>query len=248
MRRLILNDLVETAGLDAGRVKVLRHQEANTDTGRTSWELWQDDRKQFELHQSLYDRTDPIGDSQHIISLLTPSSGKTVFVGVWSVSGRRSCPSDVVDPLICRSRAHQYDLQKHDLLRDYSGRMVVDWTLGRAWHRRLSTVNIGVLEIHEEGWDVQPFPGFTNFTILVSEAAKIPATWREVLRAVRGRASLPAALQPRSQPDRDGLRQAQSAPAQSRRAIRRSSVGRHRAHPQNLRTTGVQKLLRRRRL
>ena len=47
-------------------------------------------------------------------------------------------------------------------------------------------MNISVLEIHEEGWDVQPFPGFDEFTIVVSEATKLPATWREVLRAVRG--------------------------------------------------------------
>ena len=186
MQSLVLNDLIEIAGLNVDKIKALRHQETNADTGRTSWDLWQDDREQFELHQSLYDRTDPIGDSEHIVSLLTPSSDKTVFVGVWRVSGRRSCPSDVVDPLICRSRVHQYDLQRHAFLQNYSGRMIVDWPSGRAWHRRLSTANISVLEIHEEGWDVQPFPGFEEFTIVVSEAVKLPATWREVLRAVRG--------------------------------------------------------------
>ena len=186
MRTLVINELVAAAGLDTERVKVLRHQETDEETGRTSWDLWREDRAEFELHQSLYDRTVPIGDSAHIVSLLAPSSDKTVFAGVWEVVKRIDCPSKVIDPLIKRTRSHQYDLREHGLLPDYCGRMVVDWPSGRTWHRRLSNVTIRVLEIHEEGWDVQPFPGFTDFTIIVSEAAKIPATWREVLRSVRG--------------------------------------------------------------
>ena len=186
MRTLVINELAEAAGLDLGKTKVLRHQETDVETGRTSWDLWHEGREKFELHQSLYNNTRSIGDSDHIVSLLASEPKEAVFAGVWEVLCRRDCPSEVVDPLIKRTKRYYYELRPHDLLRDYYGRMIVDWPSGRAWHRRLSSVNISILEIHEEGWDVQPFPGFTEFTIIVSEAAKIPATWREVLRSVRG--------------------------------------------------------------
>ncbi len=186
MRTLVINELAEAAGLDVEKVKVLRHQETDAETGRTSWDLWHEGREKFELHQSLYNSTRPIGESDYIVSLLAPAPKRGVFAGVWEVTGRRDCPSEVVDPLIKRTKRHYYELRPHDLLRDYCGRMVVDWPSGRVWHRRLSNVTIRVLEIHEEGWNVQPFPGFTRFTILVSEAEEIPATWREALRAVSG--------------------------------------------------------------
>ena len=186
MRTLVINELAEAAGLDVGRMKVLRHQETDAETGRTSWDLWHEGREKFELHQSLYNSTKSIGNSGHIVSLLASAPRKAVFAGVWEVLCQKDCPSEVVDPLTKRTKRYYYELRSHDLLRDYYGRMIVDWPSGRAWHRRLSSVNISILEIHEEGWDVQPFPGFNKFTILISEAEEVPATWKEVLRAVNG--------------------------------------------------------------
>ena len=186
MQTLTINDLAEAAGLNLKKTKALRHQETNKATGRTSWDLWWKGEGEFELHQSLYDNTWPIGDSDHIVSFLAPSPKLTVFAGVWEVCGRKDCPHEVIDPLIERTRSHQYELKAHDLLQKYCGRMVVNWPTARTWHRRLSKVTVDILEIHEEGWDVQPFPGFRKFTLLVSKGEKIPATWREVLRTISG--------------------------------------------------------------
>ena len=55
MRALVISELAAAAGLDVGRVKILRHQEMDKRTGRTSWGLWCEDPRKFELHQSLYD-------------------------------------------------------------------------------------------------------------------------------------------------------------------------------------------------
>ena len=51
---------------------------------------------------------------------------------------------------------------------------------------------------------------------------------RHAIRSGRRQAVLPAALQPRPQSDRAGLRQAQDAAAQSRRANRRGHLEAHR--------------------
>ena len=71
---------------------------------------------------------------------------------------------------------------------------------------------------------------------------------RHSIEAARRRDPLFAALLTRPQPDRDGLRQAQGAAPQGGRANRRRPLGRHRSHPRNLPTTGMQKLLRSRRV
>ncbi len=67
-------------------------------------------------------------------------------------------------------------------------------------------------------------------------------------RGRRRRNPLPAALLARPQPHRNGLRQTQGAAPPGRRTHRRGAVGRHRPNPRNLPTTGMQKLLRRRRI
>ena len=61
----------------------------------------------------------------------------------------------------------------------------------------------------------------------------------------RGRAPLPAALQPRSQPDRDGLLQVQGRPQAPRRPHRHRTLGGHRPRHRHLHAGRVPKLLRR---
>ena len=56
------------------------------------------------------------------------------------------------------------------------------------------------------------------------------------------------ALQPRPEPHRNGLLKAQVPVTKSCRAHRRRPLESHRDHPRNLRATGMQELLRRRRL
>ena len=186
MKGIVLNDWAQAAGINVRAVKVLRHEEQNEQTGETSWDLWLRDRATFEVHQTLYKSTRPVGDYRYVMSLLKVEPRKTVFAGVWAVSGRRCCPGGFVDPLVKEPRNYKYEFKELDFLQDYSGRMVVEWPLGRNFHRRLSKVDIRVLDIHEEGWNVQSFPGFDDFTILVSAAADLPDTWREPLKAVRG--------------------------------------------------------------
>ena len=67
-------------------------------------------------------------------------------------------------------------------------------------------------------------------------------------RGARRRAALPAALLPRPQPDRAGVRQAQGAAAQSRPAHRPRLVDRHRPAAQLLRSNRMRQLPRQLRL
>jgi hypothetical protein len=71
---------------------------------------------------------------------------------------------------------------------------------------------------------------------------------RELIEARRRAPALSPALQPRLQPHREGLRQAESAPAQGRRAHRRGALDRHRPLPRRLHPDRVPQRLRRLRI
>ena len=71
---------------------------------------------------------------------------------------------------------------------------------------------------------------------------------RDAIEAAGARSALPAALQPRLQPDRERLRQAQGAAAQGRRAHRRGPLAPDRHAHRRLQPAGMRQLLRRRRL
>jgi hypothetical protein len=71
---------------------------------------------------------------------------------------------------------------------------------------------------------------------------KRPAV-RKAIRSV-GAPAVPAALQPRSQSDRTGLRQAQTSPAQSRRTNRRRYMETHRITPRCLPAPRVRRISR----
>ena len=71
---------------------------------------------------------------------------------------------------------------------------------------------------------------------------------QDAIEAAGGATALPAALQPRLQPDRKRLRQAQGAAAQGRRAQRRGPMAPDREAHRRLQPAGMRQLLRRRRL
>lgn len=67
---------------------------------------------------------------------------------------------------------------------------------------------------------------------------------RMLIEAAGARASLPSALQPRLQPDRERLLQAQGPPAEGRGAQRRRALVRHRPPRRRSQAAGMRQLLR----
>src|SRR5262245_9114638 len=49
---ILFNTLLEAAGLPLAEVRLLRHQDKRAEKGRTPYELWRDNRPQFDLYQS----------------------------------------------------------------------------------------------------------------------------------------------------------------------------------------------------
>jgi hypothetical protein len=49
---IMFNAVLLAAGLDVGDVRLLRHKDRRASKGHTPYELWRDDRRQFDLYQS----------------------------------------------------------------------------------------------------------------------------------------------------------------------------------------------------
>lgn len=90
-----------------------------------------------------------------------------------------------------RTDTHRFfDLRPSSYLAPLAGRLVVDWTSPRNWHRRaVSAAGLAVLEIADR--DTVPFPGFDQVLLSHHELPEMVsdhryADWRAALSEVQG--------------------------------------------------------------
>jgi hypothetical protein len=182
---LTFNDLLALEGLDTTGVRLVRHRDGRLRPGRM-YEAWQSDRAAFEAYQSVQGR-DVFPLDCLLASFIVTESGKTVFIGMYHVAGRGTCPPGSVDALIGIdvSGEIRYDLRRVDSLADYRAKVVIDWGLGtRTWVQRADKQAKPVVEITEQN---EPrFPGFREFVRSIDELSSLPNGWQQVLRSVKG--------------------------------------------------------------
>lgn len=79
-----------------------------------------------------------------------------------------------------------YDVQRHEALNEFAGRLFVAWGEGfRAWVQRADKQNKAVTELHLE-FKEPAFPGFLVFLESLSRLDQLHTSWIEVLRQGRG--------------------------------------------------------------
>jgi hypothetical protein len=184
---ITINALLRLAGLDLATARLVRHQDKRGPTGRTPYSLWLADDGSFDGYQAIQSSQRFVVGGTVIAFVVTPI-GETVFVGVYSVAGMGIAPKRSVDPLHGHdvTGLHLYSLRPHDALRDYQGRIVVDWGPGaRAWVQRAATMEKPVLELRRTQAD-PVFPGFDGFIHTIGGLSAVPRTWRAALSAVSG--------------------------------------------------------------
>ena len=141
----------------------------------------------FELYQRIQKR-DRFKSAEWLVSFVATPLDETLFVGVYRVRGVGTAPPGMTDPV----RGHDvagmflYDIELDDALRDYAGRIVVDWGRGfRSWVQRPARQNKPVIEIRRRAVE-PPFPGFAAFAWRIRELSSVPSSWRVALSAVAG--------------------------------------------------------------
>ncbi len=182
---LSFNDLLALEGIDAARVRLLRHQDGRLGAGRLHG-VWRNDRATFEEYQSIQ-RKDIFSMGDLLASFVVTEARNTVFVGMYQVDAVSTCPPGSIDPVLKHdiSGLFRYELQRIDALAGYQDMVVIDWGAGaRAWVQRASRQVKPVIEIAQQ---YEPrFPGFRVFTRLVDDIPSLPSGWRQVLRSVKG--------------------------------------------------------------
>ncbi len=110
-------------------------------------------------------------------------------MGLYSVVGLGKAPLGLIDPISGKDVVGKnlYDIQPDQRLAHYAGCLTVDWGRGAlAWVQRADRHDKPVLEIRRGTVEEEPFPGFTQFCCDVEQIEKIPPSWQEVLKSVKG--------------------------------------------------------------
>lgn len=185
------NTLLRAAGLDVADVRLLRHKDQRADKGRTPFELWRDNRAQFNWYQATQ-RKENVSrlNGRYWASFVVTSADDTLFVGIYRVSGVRvlekETPKVHMEGIDAAGSCHVYDLVLEPHLDDLVGKLIIDWGAGeRAWIQRAENQDKPITELRRE-FKEPPFPGFLNFIEPLSRLEKLPREWITVLQLSKG--------------------------------------------------------------
>jgi hypothetical protein len=181
------NYLLEAAGVDIRRARLLRHQSGRAQVARAPYDLWRSDDGRFELYQRIQSGS-YFKDCRWIASFVATPWDETLFVGVYLVGTPGVAPPATFCPVTGKDEtgAIFYDLQPSEQLSEFRGRILVDWGKGyRTWVQRPDRNDKPIVEIRRQVAD-PPFPGFLNFTWPIRELAAVPRSWAEALTAIGG--------------------------------------------------------------
>ncbi len=189
---IMLNTILEAAGLRLADVRLLRHKDNRATKGRSVYELWRDDRSQFELYQSGQSfENRPKLEARYWAVFIVNLHEETMFAGVYRVKYRGVWERDTPAPQTegetwGAGSCDAWDLSLDEALKDLIGRLFIDWGAGeRAWIQYPERQNKPVTELRL-AFQEEAFPGFLNFIQPLSKLGKLPKSWEAVLRSSRG--------------------------------------------------------------
>jgi hypothetical protein len=187
----MFNTLLREAGLPLADVRLIRHKDRNSARGRTPYELWRDDRPQFELYQS----TQTIKNRKKFMApywavFIVNLQDETMFAGIYAAKYRglleHDTPRPHMDGIDKAGSGDVYDLTLQDVLSDFIGKLFIDWGPGAlAWVQHADRNNKPVIELRK-AFQEPSFPGFLNFIQPLSKLNNIPQSWLSTLKSSRG--------------------------------------------------------------
>lgn len=190
--KLLFNSILTAAGLNLADVRLIRHTDKKRSAmGRTPYELWRDNRSQFELYQS----TQRIKNRVKLRALywavfIGPSSEETMFVGLYSVAYRgllqEDTPSPTTGEIDKAGSCDVYELTLLDDFNDFIGTLFIDWGPSKiVWVQYPQRQCKSITELHSH-FQEPSFPGYLNFIQSLSKLGGIPPDWISALRSSRG--------------------------------------------------------------
>lgn len=187
----MFNSILREAGLSLVDVRLIRHKDNRAERGRTPYELWRDNRQQFELYQSTQNPTNRKKlTAKYWAVFIVNLSDETMFAGVYGVRYRGLLEKDQLKPHMdgfdIAGNSDVYDLTFSETLSDLSGKLFIDWGAGAlAWVQYAERNDKPITELRRAFREPE-FPGFLNFVKQLSELDKLPSSWVATLKASRG--------------------------------------------------------------
>jgi hypothetical protein len=185
------NTLLQANGFPITDVRLLRHKDLQSLKGRSPYELWRDDRPEFDFYQS----TQSLGNAKKLnapfwASFIGTPADETLFVGMFCVSNcrlnKRSQRRPHMAGVDAAGTVNIYDLQLDDRMSDLIGKLIIKWGPGdRAWIQRADSQDKQVQELRP-AFKEPEFPGFLNFIEPLSRLESLPASWITALKSSRG--------------------------------------------------------------
>jgi len=189
---LTFNDVLRRAAIDPGEVRLLRHQDASADPGRSPFALWRNDPAAFieyQARQAL--RAERLLMARFWAAFVVTPGGETLFADLYAASfvgiGTVDCMMVHRAGEVDRAGTHiLFDLQRVEAFAALSGRLVIEWGRGYlAWIQRADQQEKSILELRRE-YQEERFPGFADLILSLSAIPTLPPSWVAVLRASRG--------------------------------------------------------------
>jgi hypothetical protein len=189
---IMFNTLLSAAGFPLADVRLIRHKDNRADRGRSPYELWRDNRSQFELYQS-GQSTDSRKklSAQYWAVFIANFNDETMFAGLYRVIYRgllkKDTPMPHISGLMAKAgKSDVYDLTLSEVMSDMIGRLFIEWGAGKlAWVQYAERNDKAVTELRT-AFVEEKFPGFLNFVEPLSRLATLPKSWETSLRLVKG--------------------------------------------------------------
>lgn len=185
------NALLQEARIPLGDVRLIRHKDHRADRGRTPYDLWRDNRPQFDLYQSTQGirNRGKLNAPYWAVFLGTPND-ETLFVGLYRVKYRglleQDTPMPQRDGVDKAGSCDVYDLTLLDALSEFIGRLFIDWGAGKlAWVQYAHKRNKAITELRTK-FKEDDFPGFLEYVQPLSKIDSLPKGWQEVLKNSKG--------------------------------------------------------------
>jgi hypothetical protein len=187
----MFNTILREAGLPLNDIRLIRHKDKRAKRGFTPYELWRDNRPQFENYQSTQSISNrPKLNAPYWAVFVVNLSDETMFAGLYSVNYRglleKDTPMPHMDGIDKAGSCDVYDLKLQDKLQDLIGKIFIDWGPGAlAWVQYAARNDKPITELRRE-FREPDFPGFLNFIQPLSKLDNLPKSWVATLKSSRG--------------------------------------------------------------
>jgi len=188
---IMFNTILSEADLLLTDVRIIRHKDNRASRGRTPYELWRDNREQFELYQSTQNiRNRNKFAAPYWAVFIVNRNDETMFAGVYAAKYRGLLEQDTLKPhmdgIDQAGSVDVYDLTLQEKLKDLIGKLFIDWGPGAlAWIQYADRNNKPVTELRT-AFQEPTFPGFLNFIEPLSKLKNMPKSWIAALQSSRG--------------------------------------------------------------